>query len=77
MRTSDRTTAPPLHRTGLERTGAVERTIGCALVRWSAHPVRTTVHRVRSTRWAVRAPVRPARGSGAHWMDAVRWSGPE
>ncbi|MEU8763066.1 hypothetical protein [Streptomyces sp. NPDC048659] len=58
----------------------MERTIGFALVRWCAHPVgttvRTTVHPVRSTRWAVRAPVRPARGSGAHRVGggAVEWA---
>ncbi|GGP32198.1 hypothetical protein GCM10018980_69090 [Streptomyces capoamus] len=38
--------------------------------------MRTTVYPVRSTRWAVRAPARPARGSGAHRVDggAVKWA---
>ncbi|WP_433394869.1 hypothetical protein [Streptomyces sp. CA-146814] len=38
--------------------------------------MRTTVHPVRSTLWAVRAPVRPARGSGAYRVDggAVEWA---
>lgn len=51
-------------------------------MRWSAHPMRTASNpcappsiRCASARWAVRAPVRPARGVGrTGWTRAVEWA---
>jgi hypothetical protein len=71
--TADRTTAPggcarcgDAHPPGAHRFGGAPSPSGA----------RTTSFRCTSTRWAVRAPARPAHGSGAHRVDSVRWSGP-
>ncbi|MGW9080497.1 hypothetical protein [Streptomyces kronopolitis] len=73
MPTADRAIAP-LHRCGGAHPPGAHRCGGARTTStWCAPPSI----RCASTRWAVRAPVRSARGSGAHRVGSVRWSGPE